>query len=130
METYPYATRVIHSLREYNVTTEGASGVLCDSSIFLLEIDICIERLTPAVEQQLVSRHSGCKAGVLVLRRSVKLTRGSTCLGVPNVPVGTSGCAERVCLHRDGCARMRSAYPECPDPNLSAYPGQDGGCRR
>ena len=56
--------------------------------------------------------------------------RGSTCLGVPNVPVGTSGCAERVCLHRDGCARMRSAYPECPDPNLSAYAGQDGGCRR
>ena len=56
--------------------------------------------------------------------------RGSTCLGVPNVPFGTSGCAERVCLHRDGCARMRSAYPECPDPNLSAYPGQDGGCRR
>ena len=69
-------------------------------------------------------------------RRHEWLTRwnsgvtGSTCLGVPNVPVGTSGCAERVCLHRDGCARMRSAYPECPDPNLSAYPGQDGGCRR
>ena len=40
---------------------------------------------------------------------------------VPNVPVGTSGCAERVCLHRGGCARMGSAYPECPDPNLSAH---------
>ena len=44
--------------------------------------------------------------------------------------VHTSGCAERVYLHRDGCARMRSAYPECPDPNLSAHPGQDGDCRR
>ena len=53
---------------------------------------------------------------------------GSTCLHVPNVPVGTSGCAWRVCLHRDWCARMQSAYPECPDPNLSAQPGQDGGC--
>ena len=65
----------------------------------------------------------------MVSNRSVKQT-GSTCLHVPNVPVGTSGCAECVCLHRDGCARMRSAYPECPDPNLSAHPGQDGGCRR
>ena len=36
----------------------------------------------------------------------------------------------RVCLHRDGCARMRSAYPECPDPNLTAHSGQDGGSRR
>ena len=60
----------------------------------------------------------------------VKWDHGSTCLHVPNVPVGTSGYAERVCLHRDGCARMQSAYPECPDPNLSAHPGQDGGfCR-
>ena len=55
---------------------------------------------------------------------------GSSCLYVPNVPVGTSGCVERVCLHRDGCAPMRSAYPESPDPNLSSYPGQDDGCRR
>ena len=55
-------------------------------------------------------------------------SKGGTCLHVPNVPVGTSGCAERVCLHQDGCARMRSAYPECHNPNLSAHPGQDGGC--
>ena len=35
-----------------------------------------------------------------------------------------------VYLHRDGYARMLSAYPEWPDPNLSAHPGRDGGCRR
>ena len=53
----------------------------------------------------------------------------STCLLLPNVPAGTSGCAERICLHRDGCAPMRSAYTECPDTNVPAHPGQDGGCR-
>ena len=47
-----------------------------------------------------------------------------------NVPIGTSGCTKRVCLHRDGCTRIRSAYPECPDPNLPAQSGQDGSCRR
>ena len=41
---------------------------------------------------------------------------GSTCLHVPNVPVNTLGCTERVYLHRNGCARMQSTYPKCPKP--------------
>ena len=61
---------------------------------------------------------------------SQEVNTGSACLHVPNVPVSTSGCAERICLHQDWCTRMRSAYPECPVQNLSTHPGQDGGCRR
>ena len=78
---------------------------------------------TPYVLPLFATRFSACTVGIWIS------FIGSTCLYVPIVPVRTSGCAKRVCLHRDGCARMRSAYPECPDPNLSAHPGQDGGCR-
>ena len=49
---------------------------------------------------------------------------GSTLL---HLPVGTSGCTKRTCWHRDGCARMRSAYPKCHDTVLSAHSGWDGG---
>ena len=47
---------------------------------------------------------------------------GSTSLHVPNVPFSASGYAERVCLHWDGCTRMRLAYPECPDPRWRLLP--------
>ena len=63
----------------------AASGVVCDSSLFSLEIAVSTKLLTSdgartktsvsLIKQDNNTKRSACKAGLLMLRMSVKLTR-------------------------------------------------------
>ena len=108
------------------------NGYLCSVSLYIcllylivlfMNAVLCLWLTRGARSEELLSRtEMGCSRGSTRQRETLgALVCTGRYIGM---------CRACLFLYRDWCARMRSAYPECPDPNLSSHSGQDAGCRR